>query len=370
MTMRIFEDKPAIREMTPLLLALSGASGCGKTYSSLRLATGIQTITGGEIYYIDTEARRALHYSDKFTFRHIDFKAPFGPMDYLQAIEHCAKKGARIIVIDSLSHEHEGPGGVLEMHETELDRLSANNPGKRDNYNFLAWQKPKSERRRLINTILQMPINFIFCFRAKEKIKLPSKKDKAEGQSGAIALGWMPIAGEEYIYETTIHCLLYPGSDGIPTWVPNEIGEKAMIKLPQQFRELFKKPYTQLTEEVGAMLANWATGGKKLPDNWHEAQGKTTASLYAKAEPLTGADHSEPCATCKNNPPRCVDPKCNLVMLFWKSGIKRASGEVYDAYWQCPKKCKNPKDGRKNSAHKAVEWHAIIEGTPLDSTPQ
>lgn len=95
MTARNFEDRPAVRERVPLLLGLVGPSGTGKTFSALRLATGIQRVTAGEIFYVDTEARRALHYADKFKFRHVDFKPPFGPLDYLTVIDHCVKASIR-----------------------------------------------------------------------------------------------------------------------------------------------------------------------------------------------------------------------------------------------------------------------------------
>src|SRR4051812_34294852 len=123
MATRTFDDRPATREKTPILVGLVGPSGTGKTYSALRLAAGFQRVSGGETYLIDTEARRALHYAEKFTFRHRAFGAPFSPLDYLSAIEHCVKKGATTIIVDSMSHEHEGPGGVLEMHTAEHARL-------------------------------------------------------------------------------------------------------------------------------------------------------------------------------------------------------------------------------------------------------
>src|SRR5215471_11003043 len=114
---RTFDAQPGKRERTPILTGIMGPSGSGKTVSALRLATGIQRVTGGDIFVIDTEARRALHYADRFRFRHVTFEAPFGPLDYLAAIEHCVQRGAKIIITDSASHEHEGPGGVLEQHD-------------------------------------------------------------------------------------------------------------------------------------------------------------------------------------------------------------------------------------------------------------
>ena len=97
---RSFETKPAVRESVPLLVGLTGPSGCGKTYSALRLATGIQSVTGGEIAVIDTEARRALHYADYFNFQHLEFREPFGSVDYLEALRHCHAQGAKVIVVE------------------------------------------------------------------------------------------------------------------------------------------------------------------------------------------------------------------------------------------------------------------------------
>jgi len=255
---RSFDDKPAVRSQVPLLIGLMGPSGGGKTYSALRLASGIQKVTGGDIFMIDTEARRGLHYADRFKFRHLEFGSPFGPLDYLAAIDHCAKKGAKTIIVDSMSHEHEGPGGVLEMHEAELQRLSKGNAQKRDAMNFLAWAKPKADRRRMINTILQIPCNFIFCFRAKEKIKIERGKDPE-------ARGFMPIAGEEFVYEMALNCLLLPNAGGIPTWNTKQTGERMMIKLPEQFRATLAAN-VPLSEEIGSALATWSSGAA-LPES-------------------------------------------------------------------------------------------------------
>lgn len=249
---RVFEDRQATRERVPLMVGLMGPSGSGKTYSALRLATGFQRVSGGDIYMIDTEARRGLHYADRFKFRHLVFGSPFGPLDYLAAIEHCAAKGATTVIVDSMSHEHEGPGGVLEMHEAEVDRM-----GGGETNNFRAWAKPKAERRRMINTILQLPCNFVFCFRAKEKTKPgPDRK--------LIEQGYMPIAGEEFVFEMTVNALLLPNANGIPTWGSDFRGESQMIKLPEQFRAVLGDN-AQLNENIGERLATWAAGAPPVP---------------------------------------------------------------------------------------------------------
>ncbi len=251
---RTFEDKPATRERVPCMVGLVGPSNSGKTYSALRIATGMQRVAGGDIFFIDTENRRSLFYAKDFRFRHVDLHAPFGPLDYLAAVEHCVKKGAGVIIIDSASHEHEGPGGVLEMHEMEVERM-CKGPNSRwtpDKANLPAWNVPKRQRRRLINTLLQQPSNFIFCFRAKEKLKIKPGKEPVQ-------LGWMAIAGEEFIFEMSANVLLEPGAEGVPTWETSEIGERQWIKRPNWALPLMPNN-RQLDEGIGEALARYTAG--------------------------------------------------------------------------------------------------------------
>jgi hypothetical protein len=73
----------------------------------------------------------------------------------------------------------------------------------------------------------------------------------------------MPDCGEEFAYELTAKCLLLPGAGGVPTLQSDQVGEKLMIKIPEQFREIFSgvagKP---IDEELGQTLAEWAAGVK------------------------------------------------------------------------------------------------------------
>lgn len=248
-----FVFKKAVRERTPLLLGLVGPSGSGKTYSALRLATGIQSVVGGKIVGIDTEARRMLHYADKFEFDHTPFKAPFGSINYMEAIKAAIEHGARTIIVDSMSHEHEGVGGHLETHEAELERLTKGDASKRNALTFLAWAKPAANRRKLINYMLQADCNFIFCFRAKEKLKLQKGKDPIE-------LGWQAIAGEEFVFEMLCRCLLLPGSKGVPTWSEQHCA-LGVPKISDGLEPIFfHENHPALDEWMGKQLARWAEG--------------------------------------------------------------------------------------------------------------
>ncbi len=255
--MREFQINKAIRKSVPLLIGLAGPSGGGKTFTALRLATGIQKIFPGDIIAIDTESNRMLHYADQFNFQHIPFSEPFGSIDYLEALKFVEKLKPSVVIVDSMSHEHEGLGGLLDLHEKELDRMAGNDYGKRQRMGMLAWQKPKLDRRKLINGLLQMNSNFIFCFRAKESSR--PGKDK-NGKNVIENFGFMPIAGSEFVFEMTINCLLLPHANGIPVWSSDHKGESMMMKLPEQFKSLFPKPGIQLDESIGEKLALWAKG--------------------------------------------------------------------------------------------------------------
>lgn len=254
---RTFTDSPAIRSRVPLIIGLSGPSGSGKTYSGLELATGIQEVTGGDIYVVDTESTRALHYADYFTFRHVPFNPPFGPLDYVAAFQHCISKGAKIIVADSMTLEHDGEGGVLDQIETFLTAKAGDDWEKRNRFLMLANAKPKAERKKLNQFIVQHgEVVWILCYRAQDKTK-PRKKGE-EGDK-IIHLGWQPITTSPLVFDMTARFLLGPASEGKPTLNPSEEAEKVMIKNPRQFAGWVKTDQ-QINRELGKKMATWAAG--------------------------------------------------------------------------------------------------------------
>jgi len=248
---RKFEDVAATRGSTPLLLGITGPSFSGKTYSALRLAVGIQRVVGGDIHVIDTENRRATHYADKFKFRHIDFQPPFGPLDYLAALEHAIAHGAGVVVVDTATHEHSGPGGVMDQSEKFLNAKCGDDWKKREKLFMLSLARPKAERKRLNAYIARMPVSAIFCYRAYEKIK-----PVAGGEP--IKLGWQPETTSTLPYEMTQRFLLGPSSDGVPTINPETKAERLQIKNPEQFRGWVKSE--PLSEDLGERMARWSAG--------------------------------------------------------------------------------------------------------------
>lgn len=247
-----FRNSSDATSALPLLIGLIGPSGGGKTLSALRLATGIQKIRGGKIVALDTEARRMLHYRKQFDFRYLEFTPPFSSLRYCEALEAAAKEAeGGVVIVDSMSHEHESTDGYLEYHEKELTRIAGDDWKARQKATFTAWIKPSADRRKLINKILQIDCAFIFCFRSKEKLKIV-----AGGQP--IPLGWQAIAGEEFAYEMTVRCLLTPGANGVPDWSESAF-KNHVAKLGDSHKVMFPVG-KQLDESIGERLALWAKG--------------------------------------------------------------------------------------------------------------
>lgn len=249
---RTFHHQAAIRSRVPLLIGLTGPSGGGKSKSALRLADGMRSVDAGKVFLVDTESNRALHYADEHAFEHVAFAAPFGPLDYVAALEHCVANGASVVIVDSVSHEWDGLGGVLDLHDREVQRMSGGDERKALAVNMLGWARAKKEHGMFVRMLLQIPCHVILCFRAKPKMKIKRGKEPEER-------GFMAIGAEDLIYELAANCLLMPGAKGVPTWAPVEEGEKATVKLPGWAAAMF--PAGQpLDEATGAKLARWAAG--------------------------------------------------------------------------------------------------------------
>lgn len=259
-TKRQFKFSPARRADVPLNIGLVGPSGCGKTLSALRLAKGIQSVRGGKIVGVDTEANRMLHYADdpkwNIQFYHCPFSEPFGSLDYRDVITQAAAAAeGGVVVVDSMSHEHEGMGGYLMFHNEEAERMGKGENKSSEAVSWRAYAKPAAHRSMLINKIVQTNCAFIFCFRAKER----SIMRKNGGKQEVVTIGWQAIAGEAFVFEQTLRCLLPPGANGLPDW-SDEAFAHGVPKLPGSLAQIFRTNLRAIDEEHGKQLALWAKG--------------------------------------------------------------------------------------------------------------
>jgi hypothetical protein len=246
-----FEFRPAVRENVGLLIGLSGASGAGKTYTAMELAAGI----AGEARFavIDTENRRSRHYADAFKFDDCQIAAPFRPSVYADAIIDADRAGYPVIVVDSMSHEHAGDGGLLDWQEEELTRMAGDEWKKREACKMASWIKPKAGHKAMMNKLLQVRAHVILCFRAEEKVEMVKQEGKwvmVPKKTRTSRDGWIPVCEKSLPYELTCSFLLTPDRPGFP--LP--------IKLQDQHKALFPLD-RPIGKETGRALAAWAKGG-------------------------------------------------------------------------------------------------------------
>lgn len=274
----------AVREQTPLLIGLGGPSGSGKTATALKLARGILGSDEG-IFFVDTEAGRAKHYACapgeqpgpfKFAFEHCDLDAPFSPDRYAEAIAAAVKAGAEVVIIDSMSHAHEGAGGLLESHERELERMAGQDYQKRERVKFSAWIGPKRAQNQFVNEILQKRVHLIFAFRAKDKLELRKREG---GKTEPVSVGWTPICSDRFEYEMTSLLMLPPNAKGVPDLAAPS------TKINEHHKAFFPAGQA-IDEQAGAQLAAWAKGGAP-------ASAPVTAPVTPAADQLGGPTAGE-----------------------------------------------------------------------------
>lgn len=267
-----FTFRPAVRSNVGLIVGLAGGTGSGKTYTAMRLATGI---AGDKPFaFIDTEAGRGKHYADKFRFDHGDLKPPFRPSAYTEAIEAADKAGYPVIVVDSVSHEWAGDGGVLEWQEEEYARLGGNEKIK-----LLSWSAPKQGHKRMVSRLLQSRAHLILCFRAEPHVEMIKEdgKTKVVPKTGLTGYkGWFPVTEKNLPFELTVSFMLMADQPGIP--LP--------IKLQEQHKPLFPLD-RPITEDAGRLIAEWAAGGKETVAT--QVPGATSASTGAGGTPASAA---------------------------------------------------------------------------------
>lgn len=180
------EIRKALRRQAKIKLALQSSAGGGKTYSSLLLASGM---TGWEkIAVIDTENHSADLYAHLGDFYVLQLNKPFSPERYIEAMEVCEKAGIEVIIIDSITHEWEGSGGILDIH--------GNMPGN----SFTNWAKITPRHNAFVQKILESPCHIICTIRTKTDYVLSEKNGKMVPEK----VGLKGITRDGMDYEFTI----------------------------------------------------------------------------------------------------------------------------------------------------------------------
>lgn len=220
----------AVREDVWLKIQFGGPSGAGKTFTALRVGTGIARKCNTRIAFISSEKSRTLYYADKFDYDVLELD-DYSPEDYIAAIDMAVDAGYKVIIIDSTSHEWQW---LNDVH------------GKMPGNSFQNWGKLKPRHARLMAKILQCPAHVLTCARGKTEWSLEEK----DGKKVPIKLGLGNEGDKQADYEYTISFAIAQGTHiaSVDNGGKDNTG-------------LFSEKYEVLTEKHGEMLYDWANSG-------------------------------------------------------------------------------------------------------------
>jgi len=234
-----FQVKKALREKIYVKVALMSPSGGGKTYSALKLATGMseeiekQTGKPARIIMGNTESKRGYYYADEFNYDIVDIESPHNPEKYVEFIGFAVKEGYDIVILDSSSHEWEGKGGCLELQQQAGGT-------------YQAWKNVTPRHNKFIEAISDSPIHIIATMRGKDQYEV--EKD-SNGKTNVKKLGVGAKQRDGFEYEFTCTFL---------------IDQKTHMAEPQKDNtHIFEnETATLLSESYGRKIMTWANSGE------------------------------------------------------------------------------------------------------------
>lgn len=183
----------ATRKQSKIKLSISGPSGSGKTYSALQLAYGICN-DWTKIAVLDSENYSASLYAHLGEFNILNLNAPFTPEQYIEAIQLCESSGMEVIIIDSITHEWNGKGGCLDIHEKETAKMRVPN-------SFTAWATVTPRHQAFVEAIVRSQSHVICCTRSKTEYVMAERNGRQVPQK----MGMAPITREGFDFEVSIH---------------------------------------------------------------------------------------------------------------------------------------------------------------------
>ena len=273
---------------------LGGSSGSGKTYSALRLATGLAKKCGSGIAAIDTEAGRIRYYANEFDFSDMQLTEPFTPEKYIEAINEAVGSGFKVLIIDSISHEW---NYCVDIH----DKMPGNS--------WTNWSKVTPRHDAFMEKILQAPIHIIATVRGKDEYVLEEKNGKQTPKK--VGLGFKQRDGVEYNYTATF----------------NIAQDTHIAEATKDNTHIFEGRYEVLTEKDGEALYDWANAGEDFAFNISKAQN----DIISLATELGGSKDPEVKAATidilkEANPKNCTNEALLKQSLKALNSLKASRG--------------------------------------------
>lgn len=224
-----FQIRKASRKQAKIKIGLAGPSGSGKTYSALQLAYGLVG-SWDKIALIDTENGSGDLYSHFGEYSVVPFTPPYSPERFMEAIDACMQAGAEVIVMDSISPEWDGKGGILDI----ADKMGGD---------FKNWAKITPRHRAFLDKILNTDCHFVCTLRKKTDYQMTKDKD---GKTKVEKVGLKEIQRDGTDYEFTVIL---------------DIDHNHNAQTSKDRTGIFEGFFDRVSAETGRLIREWCESG-------------------------------------------------------------------------------------------------------------
>jgi hypothetical protein len=266
-----FKIQQAKRELIWTKIALIAPSGGGKTYSALRIATGmleelkkLGQAKNGKILMGNTEHARGRYYANEFKYDIVDLEAPYLPEMFTEFIEYSVSEDYPILILDSTSPEWEGKMGCLELHQQAGGT-------------YQSWAKVTPRHDKFIGAVADSPIHTIATMRGKDQYEME------KGDSGKASVKKLGVGAQQrqnFEYEFTLSFL---------------IDQKTSMAVAQKDNtHLFEhEGEVLLNEKHGIQLIQWANSGEGFTPSLRNVKVESPESNLKETQQKVVAKCSE-----------------------------------------------------------------------------
>ena len=227
----IIEDAKC--ELVKIKVGVRGASGSGKTVSSLKLAYGLCG-DWRKIIVIDTEFSSGMALHQTGPFRKINLSSPYHPEKFLACFEKAKQAGAEVIIFDSISHLWSGLGGFLDINKEIAKAKFFNN-------SFNAWVETTNKYYKpFVDTvIMQNDVHVIFTMRTKSEYAITTDE---KNKTNIKKVGTKEDMRDGFEYELSINF---------------NIDDEHIATTNKDRTGVFDNKFFIIEERHGAQILNW-----------------------------------------------------------------------------------------------------------------
>lgn len=254
--------RKATRTKAKIRLGLSSVSGGGKTYSAILIAKGMANGDLSKVAIIDTENGSADLYANLGDYNVFTLDAPYSPERYVNAIKECESAGMNVIIVDSITHEWDGKGGILDISNSMTGNSYTN------------WAKLTPRHQSFIDAILQSKCHIITTVRRKQDYEMTKDNN---GKLQVQKAGLKEITREGFEYELTVNL---------------EIDANHNASSSKDRTGLFvNEPDFVPSEETGKKLLMWCDEGIEVESN--ESKLNKCKTIKELADTYKALSHQE-----------------------------------------------------------------------------